>query len=99
MMRLFKGLNFVLLSKKAEKGNVLLVLAHMKWHGGEVKRLERHQLSEDVDDVQVLSVHRVLLKLLHVAPVLQRHADLQPEKQHHHHSPAAENSHRPDVRL
>lgn len=34
---------------------------------------------QDVDDVQVLSVHGVLLKPLHELPVLQRQTDLRPE--------------------
>ena len=55
--------------------------AHLSGHGGEVESFEDHQLSEDVNHVEVLGVHGVLLKLLHFLPVLQRQADLRPETQ------------------
>lgn len=55
--------------------------AHRCRHGGEVESFVEHQLPQDVNDIEVLSVHGVPLKLLHVLPVLQRQTDLQPEAQ------------------
>lgn len=45
-------------------------------HGGKVERFLCHQLSQYVNNVQVLSIHCILFKPLHVFPVLQRHTDL-----------------------
>lgn len=50
--------------------------AHQGGHCSEVKRSLAQHLLEDVHSVPVLSVPGILLKLLHVLPVLQRQADL-----------------------
>lgn len=50
--------------------------AHQGGHRSEVKRFLAEHLLEDVDSVPVLSIPGILLKLLHVLPVLQRQADL-----------------------
>lgn len=49
-------------------------------HGGKVESFLRHQLSQYVNDIQVLSIHCILFKLLYVFPVLQRNTDLQNTK-------------------
>lgn len=59
----------------------VLTSAHSNGHGSEDESFLEHQLSEDVNDVVVLSIDSVLLKLLHVLPVLQRQTDLQPDTQ------------------
>lgn len=51
--------------------------AHLGGHGGEVERFMEHELSKDEGAVMVLRVGSVLLKLLHLLPVLQRQSDLQ----------------------
>lgn len=50
--------------------------AHQGGHCSEVKSFTAEHLLEDVDSIPVLSIPGILLKLLHVFPVLQRQADL-----------------------
>lgn len=66
------------------KGVEIKLAAHQSGHGGEVERFVQHELPQDVNDVEVLSVHGVLLKLLHVLPVLQCQTDLQKETHKKH---------------
>lgn len=49
-------------------------------HGGKEESFLRHQLSQYVNNIQVLSIHCILFKPLYVFPVLQRNADLQNTK-------------------
>lgn len=55
-------------------------VAHRGGHCSEVKRFTGQHLPQDVNNIQVLSVTGILLKLLHMFPVLQRQMDLQREK-------------------
>lgn len=50
--------------------------AHQGGHRSEVKSFMAEHLLEDVHSIPVLSIPGILLKLLHVFPVLQRQADL-----------------------
>lgn len=55
-------------------------VAHRGRHCSEVKSFTGQHLPQDVNNIQVLSFTGILLKLLHVFPVLHRQTDLQREK-------------------
>lgn len=55
-------------------------VAHRGGHCSEVKSFTGQHLLQDVNNIQVLSFTGILLKLLHMFPVLHRQMDLQREK-------------------
>lgn len=55
-------------------------VAHRGGHCSEVKRFTGQHLPQDVNNIQVLSFTGILLKLLHMFPVLHRQTDLRREK-------------------
>jgi len=54
----------------------------MAGHGREAEGLLGEELPQDVDGVEVLSLHRVLLEPAHLLPVLQGHRDLEEQTTH-----------------
>lgn len=55
-------------------------VAHRGGHCSEVESFTGQHLPQDVNNIQVLSFTGILLKLLHMFPVLHRQTDLQREK-------------------